>query len=65
MAYFRGKVTLVKAVLESILMYWLSVAKIPKGILNNIRKTMFSFLWTGKKTKRRDASDQLEKDCKT
>jgi hypothetical protein len=46
-----GRVTLVKVVLESIPVYWLSVEKIPKGILNNIRKRMFSFLWTGKKLK--------------
>jgi hypothetical protein len=29
----------------------LSIAKIPKSILNTIRIRMFSFLWTGKKTK--------------
>jgi len=29
-----GRVTLVKFVLESILVYWLSLAKIPKIILN-------------------------------
>jgi ribonuclease HI len=46
-----GRVTLVKVVLESIPVYWLSLAKIPKSILNTIRKRMFSFLWTGKKTK--------------
>jgi hypothetical protein len=32
-------------------LYWLSLAKIPKSILNNIRRRMFSFLWTGKKIK--------------
>jgi hypothetical protein len=46
-----GRVTLVKVVLESILVYWLSLAKIPKSILNTIKKRMFSFLWTGKKIK--------------
>jgi hypothetical protein len=45
------RVTLVKVVLESIPVYWLSLAKIPKSILNNIRKRMFNFLWTGKKIK--------------
>jgi hypothetical protein len=59
-----GRVTLVKVVLESIPVYWISLEKIHKGILNNIGKRMFSFLWTGKKTKRRDTFDQLEKDCK-
>jgi hypothetical protein len=46
-----GRVTLVKAVLESIPVYWLSLAKIPKSILNIIRRRMFSFMWTGKKLK--------------
>jgi hypothetical protein len=31
--------------------YWISLAKIPKNILNKIRRRMFSFLWTGKKVK--------------
>jgi hypothetical protein len=46
-----GRVTLVKVVLESIPVYWLSLAKIPKSLLNKIRRRMFSFLWTGKKVK--------------
>jgi hypothetical protein len=46
-----GRLTLVKVVLESIPVYWLSVEKIPKSTLNNIRKRMFSFLWSGKKLK--------------
>ena len=46
-----GRVTLVKAVLESIPLYWLSLAKIPKSILNIIKRRMFSFMWTGKKLK--------------
>jgi hypothetical protein len=46
-----GRLTLIKAVLESLHVYWLSLAKIPKCILNNIRRKMFNFLWTGKKTK--------------
>jgi len=41
--------TLVKFVLENIPVYWLSVEKIPKITVNNIRKRMFSFLWSGKK----------------
>jgi hypothetical protein len=44
-----GRVILVKVVLESIYVYWISLAKIPKSVLNNIRRRMFSFLWTGKK----------------
>jgi hypothetical protein len=46
-----GRVTLVKAVLESISVYWLSLAKIPKGVPNSIRRRMFSFMWTCKKDK--------------
>jgi hypothetical protein len=42
---------LVKAVLESIYVYWLSLEKIPKSVLNSIRRRMFSFLWSGKKEK--------------
>jgi hypothetical protein len=44
-------VTLVKFVLENILVYWLSVEKIPKGTLKNIRKRMLRFLWSIKKLK--------------
>jgi len=46
-----GRVTLVKVALESILVYWLSLDKIPKSILNIIRRRMFSFMWTEKKEK--------------
>jgi hypothetical protein len=28
-------------------MYWVSIAKIPKGILHKIRKLCFQFLWVG------------------
>jgi hypothetical protein len=44
-------VTLVKAVVESIYVYWLSLEKIPKTVINNIRRRMFSFLWSCKKEK--------------
>jgi hypothetical protein len=46
-----GRVILVKSVLESIPVYWLSLANIPKCTLNNIRRRMFNFLWTGNKLK--------------
>jgi hypothetical protein len=48
----RERVTLVKSVLESIPVYWLSLSKIPKGILDKIRRRMFTFLWDGKKEKK-------------
>jgi hypothetical protein len=46
-----GRFILVKSVLESISVYWMSLAKIPKCVLNNIRRIIFSFLWSGKKEK--------------
>ena len=38
---------MVKSVLEAIPVYWLSLAWIPKGILEQIRKLCFTFLWRG------------------
>jgi len=46
-----GRVIFIKELLESIWMYWLSLEKNPKSVLNSIRRRMFSFLWTGKKEK--------------
>jgi len=46
-----GMYNVVKGVLESIPVYWLSLAKILKSILNNIRKRMFIFMWIGKNIK--------------
>ena len=40
---------LIKAVLQSIPVYWASIAYIPKGILTKIRKKGFTFLWTASK----------------
>jgi hypothetical protein len=47
----EGGLTLVKSVLEGILVYWLSLSHIPKGILEKIRKKCFSFLWVCKREK--------------
>lgn len=44
-----GRLTLVKSVLEVIPVYWMSIAWIPKGVLENIGHICFSFLWQGKK----------------
>ena len=44
-----GILVLVKAVLEAILVYWMSLSWIPKGILERIRRICFKFLWSGKK----------------
>jgi hypothetical protein len=46
---WEGRYILVKSVLENIYVYWLSLEKIPKSILNMIRRQMFSFLWLGNK----------------
>jgi hypothetical protein len=46
-----GRVIFVKELLESISLYWLSLEKNPKSVLNSIRRRMFSFLWIGKKEK--------------
>jgi hypothetical protein len=45
-----GRYILIKAVLESIPVYWMALAKIPATILRSIRQLIFSFLWTGSKT---------------
>ena len=40
---------LVKAVLEVIPVYWMSLSWIPKGILEKARQICLHFLWSGKK----------------
>jgi hypothetical protein len=40
-----GRYTLLKSVLQSQPLYWMSLAAIPFTILNNLRKIMFNFLW--------------------
>jgi hypothetical protein len=42
---------LLKSVLESIPQYWLSLAHVPKSILDRIRRCSFQFPWYGKKLK--------------
>jgi len=44
-----GRLVLVKSMLESIPVYWMSLSWIPKGILEAARKLTFRFLWSGKK----------------
>ena len=39
---------MVKTFLESIHVYWMSLAWIPKGILEAERRIYFRFLWSGK-----------------
>jgi hypothetical protein len=44
-----GRYVLIKAVLESQPVYWLALAHIPDTVLNQIRKMVFSYLWSGSK----------------
>jgi hypothetical protein len=44
---FGGRLTLLKEVLESQPVYWLSLAVIPCLVLNALRKLMINFLWKG------------------
>jgi hypothetical protein len=44
---FGGRLTLLKVVLESQPIYWLSLAVIPCSVLNALRKIMINFLWNG------------------
>ena len=43
-----GRLVLVKLVLEAIPVYWMSLAWIPKGIMEVARIICFMFLWSGK-----------------
>jgi hypothetical protein len=45
----QGRLVLVKSVLEAILVYWISLAWVPKGTLEKIRRICFKFLWAGQK----------------
>jgi hypothetical protein len=49
-----GRLTLLKAVLSSQSIYWLSMAVVPCSVLNTMRKLMYNFLW-----KRDSVSHQL------
>ena len=40
-----GRLVLIRAVLSSIPIYWLSLIPIPSSILDKLRKVIFSFLW--------------------
>jgi len=44
-----GRLILVKSVLESQCVFWMSLERIPTSILNHIRQLCFSFLWGGQK----------------
>jgi hypothetical protein len=46
---WAGRVVLEKSVLEAIPVYWMSLAWIPKGILERARRICFKFIWAGSK----------------
>ena len=46
-----GRLVLIKYVLLSIHVYWISLAWVPIGILNKIRSICSKFLWSGKEDK--------------
>jgi len=48
-----GRLVLIKSVLEAIPIYWMSLAWIPKGILEKARRLCFSYLWSGNKETRK------------
>lgn len=40
-----------KSILEAISVYWMDLARIPKGILEKVRNLCFKFLWEGSQEK--------------
>jgi hypothetical protein len=44
-----GRITLVKDILEAILVYYFTMDFVPKGVLESTRKKYFEFLWARKK----------------
>ena len=50
---YAGRLTLVKAVLSSIPVYYLSLFKLPEGIAKDLDKIQASFLWGGPDLKRK------------
>ena len=50
---FAGRLTLVKAVLSSLPVYFMSLFKLPEGIAKELDKIQATFLWGGSKLKRK------------
>jgi hypothetical protein len=42
-----GRLTLIKAVLEGLAVYWMTLERIPKKVINSIRRLSSNFLWNG------------------
>jgi hypothetical protein len=47
-----GRLVLVKEILKAIPVYWISLAWVPKGILEKIRKLCYQFIWSGDNKKK-------------
>ena len=43
----EGRITLVTSVLQSILVYWFSLYRVPTRVLLALHRSMFRFLWAG------------------
>jgi hypothetical protein len=47
LAFLRWQIGLAKSVLQSLPVYWLSLAKIPSSILHKIQQIIANFIWRG------------------
>ncbi|GKV26615.1 hypothetical protein SLEP1_g35880 [Rubroshorea leprosula] len=61
---FGGQITLINSVLSSLLVFWMSVYLIPKGILISIDKIHRNFLWGGEGEKKKINWVSWDKVCK-
>ena len=43
----RGRLVLVKCVLQSILVYWFSIFLVLALVISSVRKNIYQFLWSG------------------
>eukprot|EP00253_Pinus_taeda_P006554 PITA_06554 len=50
-----GRLTLIKAVIEATPVYWMTLAWIPRGILNRLQNICARFLWKGHHTRKKFA----------
>jgi hypothetical protein len=48
-----GRLVLIKVVLESLPVYWLTLAHISISVLHILRRLSYDFLWSGSKSKKR------------
>jgi hypothetical protein len=48
-----GRLTLIKAVLEGLAVYWMTLERFPKKIINALRRLSSNFLWNGLGSKHR------------